>query len=614
MSDNIILYDSSCDFENFKKIIKEQSCTVISFDYNSHKLLLKNNIPHIISNDFINEEDISAIQNNSYNFTRWCDDECISNILMYEEINLGNLFYHEFRLLLVPLIKKFLECVKLFQKSPNAKYFSSSELYPFISLHTINVKILATKKETTTSVSSSMNYGFMFAGKHLNISLSKWSYNKIKSFSEFFLKYNFNSKIDTNKKNVLLLEFSPTRFKHFFLNIPKSDINVVLHNRRFPSVWNRDSFSILKNSQSIVTTSNGLMNSSMKKLINKNFDIFNSKIENLFNDDYFEHFFKFNNISFWSILKPILKNLFYNKLYDFITEIELTKKLFNTYNFSSILIMTEQNSNEQIAIRLAKKFDVKIALIQHGVYEDVFPETYEFNKTGVLPNLSDKFLVWGDILKKYSIECGIPDNKIEVIGNPAYDDFFKNSKKILSNNSFILLTTTAPMLDSIRDLTINSYLSREMAIEKICQTVKKLNKKLIIKLHPNPDDIDITDFVQKIDPTITIIKSGNVFDLLKDCEIFVTLDTSTTILEAQISHKPTMSLFVTDRKFGISEIFKSGSCLSVIDNNFEMNFKNLINDEKFRSNLIRCGDKFAHNYLANQGTASKKLILFLEKF
>ena len=613
-SENIFLFDSSCDLENLKKLTNKQPSTIISFDYDSHKLLLDNGIKHEISDNFITENDLSAIQNNSYNFSKWCNEEYVSNILMYEGINLGNLFYNEFRLLLVPFLKKFLECVKLFEKSPNAKYFSSLELYPFIFLHTINVEILPHKKKDTLSVLPSINYGFTFAGKNFNISLSNRLYKKIKTFSEFFLKYNFNSKIDKNKKTILLLEFSPTRFKHFFSNIPKSNINVVLHNRRFPSVWNKDSFSILKNSKSIVTTANGLMNANMKKHIDKNFNILNSKIEHLLNDDYFNNFFKFNNISFWNILKPILKNLFSNKLYDFITEIELTKKLFKNYNFSSILIMSEQNSNEQIAIILAKKFGVKIALIQHGMYEDAFPETYEYNKTGVLPTLSDKFLVWGDVLKKYCIKCGIPANKIEVIGNPAYDDFFKNSTKVISNNSFILLTTTNPQLDTVRDLTINSYLLREKSIEKICQTTKKLNKKLIIKLHPSPDDIDVTDFVQKIDPSITVIKSGNVFDLLKDCEIFVTINISTTILEAQICNKPTMSLFVTDRKFGISEIFKSDSCISMTDHDFEMNLTNLINDQKLRNSLIDRGDKFAHSYISNQGTASKKLILFLESF
>ena len=50
------------------------------------------------------------------------------------------------------------------------------------------------------------------------------------------------------------------------------------------------------------------------------------------------------------------------------------------------------------------------------MYQDT-PEAYEYNKSGVLPSLSDKFLVWGEIFKKYSIDCGISPNKIEIIGN-----------------------------------------------------------------------------------------------------------------------------------------------------------------------------------------------------
>jgi len=356
------------------------------------------------------------------------------------------------------------------------------------------------------------------------------------------------------------------------------------------------------------------MDKNTKKLINEYVSIVTSQINQLWDEDsFFYNFFKFHKISFWTILKPFFKNMFEQHLYEYIYEIELTKKLFYEYNFSSILITNEMNFHEQIAITLAKKFNIKIALIQHGLYEETV-EALQYNNVGVLPHLSDKFLVWGEILKKYSIDSGISPNKIEIVGNPAYDDFFIQLKNSSLNNSFILLTTTNPQLDTVSDLTINSYLEREKAIEQICHIANKLNKKLVIKLHPHYNEIDITDFVHKINSDITVIKYGDVLDLIKDCELFVTLNISTTILEAQISKKPTISLFVTDRGFGCSEIFKSGSCISVMRNSFEKTLTRLINDDHFRNESISRGQQFSDSYLSNQGSASQKLINFLENF
>ena len=100
VSKNIILFDSSCNLESLKKLTNKQSCIIISFDYNSHKLLLENNIKHEISDNFINENDLSEIQNRSYYFANWCNDVSILNIIQYEEINLGNLFFYNIYLIM----------------------------------------------------------------------------------------------------------------------------------------------------------------------------------------------------------------------------------------------------------------------------------------------------------------------------------------------------------------------------------------------------------------------------------------------------------------------------------------------------------------------------------
>ena len=44
-------------------------------------------------------------------------------------------------------------------------------------------------------------------------------------------------------------------------------------------------------------------------------------------------------------------------------------------------------------------------------------------------------------------------------------------------------------------------------------------KKLIIKLHPGSDERDITEFVKKIDDSISIQKFNDIAPLIQNCEL-----------------------------------------------------------------------------------------------
>ena len=137
---------------------------------------------------------------------------------------------------------------------------------------------------------------------------------------------------------------------------------------------------------------------------------------------------------------------------------------------------------------------------------------------------------------------------------------------------------------------------------------------MIIKLHPSPDEIDITDFVHQLNAEIIVVKAGNILDLMKNCEVFITLNTSTTILESQICKKPVISIFVTDRGFGNAEVFKSKSCVQISIDEVEDMLLKLFNDDTFKKKIIEAGKKFSDKYLYNQGNSSQHLLTFLEKF
>ena len=118
--------------------------------------------------------------------------------------------------------------------------------------------------------------------------------------------------------------------------------------------------------------------------------------------------------------------------------------------------------------------------------------------------------------------------------------------------------------------------------------------------------------MKKIDPKIRVIKAGNISDLIKACDILVTIDISTVILEAQIFEKPVISVSVKNYNIGDDNcsFFKSKSCVRTELQNFEINFNRLLQDLEFKHETITQGKKFVNNYLSNQGNASRKLIEF----
>ena len=113
-SNFVIFCDSTSSLEEINKIIDKHNPIIIAFDYESHNLLLENNIVHELSDDYLNNDDLDHIQDLSYNFSNWYNKSEISNLIEHEGINLGELFYLEFNYYLSPILQDFDLFVLLF--------------------------------------------------------------------------------------------------------------------------------------------------------------------------------------------------------------------------------------------------------------------------------------------------------------------------------------------------------------------------------------------------------------------------------------------------------------------------------------------------------------------
>ncbi len=610
----IILVDSSCDFSYIKNM-KQKNNKIITLDYESHKLLNEKKIEHEISDNYLTNSEIDELQKESFRFAKWFDNEIIYESLEYDNINLGKLFYVEFHYFLVPFLKKLHEIIKIFNEYNQCKFICSQISGEIIQQFSKSVEIIHSKQPKEEFLYDQVKFSFKLKNKSFSIALPKKYYAGIKTFSEIFVNSFFGTKkIAKFEKNILIVEFDTKKYETFFSNIPKFPINLIFFGRRRPAIWDKESFSIIKNSKCSVMTLSNLTDKDSKNSINKEILILKSKIKILWDkEDFFESYFSLHGFSFWNIIKPQFILLCEKRMIGAIHEISITKNLFKKIQLSSILIWSENGFNEQIVLKLAKKFNVKIFLLQHGLYYDT-KDAFEFNDfAGVFPTHSDKILVWGEITQNHLIDSGFPKSKIEMIGSPAFDHLFYDNTKPTSIKNFILVADSPPHKNTVSDLTISTRENYIRFITNACNIAKKLHKNLVIKLHPFQDEIEISDIVNKIYPSALVIKGGSIVPLIKESDIVVVADYSTVILEAQILEKPVISVSVKNYGFENSSIFTSNSCIKVSLDDFEKTILKITFDIEFKKQIIENGNDFVKKYFRNRGNASNFLLSFLSK-
>ena len=606
----IVLFDSHSNIEELKKILHVNPL-IISFDYETHQILEKNNIKHKISDDFVTRDDLVQVQNKCYDFVKWYETNPQSSLIEYEGINLGSTIEVELNYFLISFVKNFVEIAKIFTRNSDTTFIVSTKFYEFILLFTNSVTKLETQITNNHNFYyDSINTSLKISSHNFNLHLSKSQFDKLKKLFEITLDLFFHPK-KTNNKTSLLVEFNTISYKKIFETLPNIDLNLILYNRRRPAIWNLETFSIIRKSGCRIVTDHALMDANTENKVRNIIQRMELNIKSIWDDDiFYTSFFLINGISFWKILKPILMNLFNKRFVQAISEIEMTKNLLKKYKFNAILVWSEIGSTERIVVKLAKRFGIPIVLLQHGLFYDSDSDgAYRMNKfQGAFPVYTDKYVVWGRIEEKHQLQHDLSNKKLEVLGSPLHDNIFSVSES--KYQDYILLATSGPVKENALDLTVDTIEKNKQAIKKICEVVSKMNKNLIIKLHPSPDEFDPSEMIRQINPKITILKTDNIVPLIKSCRIFIMIDASTVILDAHLLRKPVISVLVKDSDYGIPSVLQN-SCVATNIENFENVFTQVLTDEFYCKTLIDKGTNYVNEYLVNQGTASEKLLSFL---
>ena len=618
-SEFVILFDSISDLDDLVEMSSKNISTIISFDYDTHKILKDKKINHEISDNYLTKKDLRIIQKTAYSISEWFNSDKISKYIYYNGINLGSLIQDELINILVNYIKKVFELYKISKQFNDSTFVSSYSCHEIMKNFTKNImKFKNSKTEIFGQLpldSTKVRMKIGIKNHSMEFRISKNLFTRLKGISEKPSKFLLpkNHSIEENSKNILVIEFNAIRYQTFFEQMANTNLNFTIYNRRNPAFWNAQSYNLIKQSDCIIETKNSLYDTNLKKIILDGKTQIKTEILDLFShENFFKSFFSFDGISFWSSFKVFFTNYFKKRALEFIEEIELLKKLMEKYTFSSILILSEAGSNERMALQLARQKEIPVCLLQHGAIYDTI-EGYDMNVAqGVIPLKSDHYLCWGKITEEYSKSLGINTENIHSIGSPIFDKVSFDERNS-SKNDYVLLATSGPTKEDASDLTVEIIEKNISVIKNVCELVTKHNKKLIIKIHPSPDELDPSFISKQINSEIKVIKEGKISPLIQSCELLIVIDFSSVILDAHILRKPVISLSVKDNGWGIPPILKNNSCLVSDIEKLSDDLKDVLNNKQIRNQLIKNGTKSSHEYLSYQNNGSNKLIGFLEE-
>jgi len=132
MSNNsnlVVLFDSTSDFDDLDETISNSKSKIISFDYNTHKILSDKKINHEVSDRYLSKEDLRTIQKTAYSISEWFNADIVSKYIHYKKVNLGSLIQGELINILVNYIKKVFELYKISKQFNDSTFVSSNKCH-----------------------------------------------------------------------------------------------------------------------------------------------------------------------------------------------------------------------------------------------------------------------------------------------------------------------------------------------------------------------------------------------------------------------------------------------------------------------------------------------------
>lgn len=609
----ILLIDSTIKINKIKHIIEnEKILKIISFDLESHRSLNKKEIIHDVSDLFLNDTIRRNIQKECYRLVEWYNVTDVKNNLKIEGINIPKLFSDQFISSLIKFLKIFTEIQIIYNKFPNLKFIVSNELFQILNNFTNNLEEINQRSRSEEFYFDNIETGLKIGGKYLNLKISKNNYNKIKSVVEKLLQFSVGTKKDDkNIKSTLIVEFNTENFESLFVEGNKHGEKFLFYGIRRPTIWNKKTYNIIKNSGCKVIMPSKLLDHEIYTEISEITVMFKEKFLQILNYNCVKDFFSINNISILPLLKNKICDLIVKNLEHVIIEIFQAKYLFKKYSISSVLVISEAGRTEQIITKFAKDLQIPILHLQEGLHFDTTEAQDNVKSQGVFPELADKYIVWGEIYKIDALKNGKVDpTKIKSIGSPRFKNLLFDPTQ--NQEKYVLFATVPPQIEEVNGLNVLNLEKYTESILKICEIISKHGEKLIIKLHPTFDVLKIPEIIEKQFPEVQVISKGDINPLIRSCSKVIVTGLSTVILQSQILQKPVIVIPIIEYNWGIPTIYKNKSCIvSTVDDLNDELLK--LKDQHYKDDLIERGNKFVDICLTNKNSASEKLWKYIQE-
>jgi hypothetical protein len=608
MNQKIIFFDSSMTIDDIKDFSLDD-ITLFSFDYESHQLLSKNNMPHKISDEYLNQTDFDSIEKTSMKLSHWYNQSEISKSLIYSNINLGELFYVDTFYLLINFLKKYLEINSIIKNYSESFFYTSTNLFSIVNSFTNLVSEIS--KTSKNNFNDSIEIPLKIGNTSVPFKLSKNNLSKLRKIPESFVGSIIKSKINPNNKIILLHNITTQKFSDFYSKISNYPLNVVRYDTIIPAIWNFNTYKIMKKSGCVIENNSSLFNTNLNKEISILIKEFNIMAETLLStSNFFNDFFKIQNHDFWNSFKPIFIKFCLQKFSDSIKQIEITKKLFEKYNFSAIMVWTEHQLEEQILCHIAKQNNIPIIFSQHGFEFDTDEMINSMTFFRGFPYKSDFVIVWGNLMKNWFVKNGIESQKVRSLGSPYFSKL--SSRKFISKNDYVLLATDAKAFDfKVEELCIDNIIQYDKIIENISKTVIRLDQNLTIKPHPSKS-FNEKKIALKINKNIQVVTGGDIESLIPNCSVLITTNITTAILQALIMKKPVI-LIRTNSYYGKPHVINLNGCIETTLENLESILNKLLFDKKFLHTTVESGNNFISEYLSNSSNSSEDILKFLSE-
>lgn len=612
--ENLVIVKGIEDVKNLKEYFDSKN-KIISFDFYAHKELERINVKHELIESYFDNTEQEKIDNLAIEFTtKWYKIDSIREFQKWEDLDLGNLLEIELITFMFEILKKIIGFYKIIEKEKFQKIFSSSlndvvEFFEQDESHPINIPKMNDESLYFDKIEIPLNFG----SKTRSIKISRDRYTRIKKISEnltesiFHLKYKFKK----NDEIVLLLDFNPIIYPNLLKELKSKHENVVLLNQRRPAIWNIQSMNIVKNSKCKILNLEDLEENEKNTLLKQEIQ---KKIEHIWkNDEELEEFFSAYGFSFWRLIKEKFHKMIEKRFEEAIIRYKQIENIFEKVSVHSILEWAHNGFEEKIVIHIARKNNVPVFLLQHGTA----PINEKWKKYHYLmpyfPSQGIKLITWGNAMRDFVLQNKTPKDQVINLGSPRHDTFF--SEQNIENENTILIAANGFMHNNFAGNDTRSYDYLEKYFTELCRVIPKISKKqIIVKLHPGQFYYDMKPLIQKIDSNIPIFQNQNIIDLLKKCDVMVSLNYSTALLDAMILQKPTM--LVLPEKQGYEKedfITRNATLFEPNIENIEKALNNILNDTKFRNELIKKGNEFVDYYLVNKGISSTEVAKFLTK-